>query len=120
MTQESFPLPTIQAQLTSACIDIHQGRGFSIVRGIDPREYTAEDNMIIFLAISSYIGEQRGIQDKKGTMLSRLLSPLVSSSDTDWITIAHVTESKIWTTPPEMRHGIHTTTSLASSILETS
>jgi hypothetical protein len=95
VTQENFPLPTIQAQLTRASIDVHQGRGFAIVRGIDPRRYTAEDNITIFLGISNYIGEQRGIQDKKGTMLT------------------HVTESKIWTTPPEMRHGIHTTTSLA-------
>ncbi|KAK3297181.1 uncharacterized protein B0H64DRAFT_119847 [Chaetomium fimeti] len=95
VTRENFPLPTVQAQLTRACIDIHQGRGFAIVRGLDPRRYTAEDNMAIFLGISNYIGEQRGIQDKKGSMLT------------------HVTESKIWTTPPEMRHGIHTTTSLA-------
>jgi hypothetical protein len=95
VTRDNFSLPTTQADLARACIDVHQGRGFAIVRGIDPQKYTAEDNMAIFLGISNYIGEQRGIQDKKGTMLT------------------HVTESKIWTTPPEMRHGIHTTTSLA-------
>lgn len=74
MTQENFPLPTIQANLARACLDVHQGRGFAIVRGIDPRKYTAEDNVTIFLGISNYVGEQRGIQDKKGTMLSRLSS----------------------------------------------
>jgi hypothetical protein len=72
MTQENFSLPTIQANLARASIDVHQGRGFAIVRGMDPRKHTAEDNMAIFLGISNYIGEQRGIQDKRGTMLSRM------------------------------------------------
>ncbi|KAL2195124.1 hypothetical protein P885DRAFT_41188 [Corynascus similis CBS 632.67] len=95
LTRESFPLPRLQSQLACASLDVHQGRGFAIVRGLDPRKYTAEENLAIFLGISNYIGEQRGVQDKKGSMLT------------------HVTDSKIWTTPPEMRHGIHTTTSLA-------
>ncbi|KAK4157542.1 hypothetical protein C8A00DRAFT_11610 [Chaetomidium leptoderma] len=95
VTRESFPLPATQAQLTRASLDVHQGRGFAIVRGLDPRKYTAEDNVTIFLGISNYIGEQRGIQDKKGSVLT------------------HVTDSKVWTTPPAMRHGIHTTAGLA-------
>jgi len=95
VTRESFPLPTVQARLASARLSVYQGRGFAIVRGLDPRKYNAEENVTIFLGISNYIGEQRGIQDKKGTMLT------------------HVTDSKVWTTPPGMRHGIHTTTGLA-------
>ncbi|KAK4100171.1 Clavaminate synthase-like protein [Parathielavia hyrcaniae] len=95
VTREAFPLPTIQAQLVRATLDVHQRCGFAIVRGLDPRKYTAEDNVIIFLGVASYIGEQRGVQDKKGSMLT------------------HVTDCKVWTTPPEMRHGIHTTSGLA-------
>ncbi|KXX81456.1 hypothetical protein MMYC01_201762 [Madurella mycetomatis] len=95
VTRNSFPLPTLQAQLERASRDVHQGRGFAIVRGLDPRKYTVQDNVTIFLGIANYIGEQRGAQDKRGTMLT------------------HVTDSKIWTTPPELRHGIHTTSGLA-------
>ncbi|KAG7289406.1 hypothetical protein NEMBOFW57_005777 [Staphylotrichum longicolle] len=95
MTRENFPLPTIQEQLVRASLDVHEGRGFAIVRGLDPRKFSAEDNAIVFLGVASYIGEQRGVQDKKGSVLT------------------HVTDSKVWTTPPSMRHGIHTTTGLA-------
>lgn len=72
LTRESFPLPRLQSQLACASLDVHQGRGFAIVRGLDPRKYTAEENLAIFLGISNYIGEQRGVQDKKGSMLSTL------------------------------------------------
>ncbi|KAL2191637.1 Clavaminate synthase-like protein [Thermothelomyces heterothallicus CBS 203.75] len=95
VTRETFVLPTVQAQLARASLDVHEGRGFAIVRALDPQRYTAEENLTIFLGISNYIGEQRGVQDKMGSMLT------------------HVTDSKVWTTPPEMRHGIHTTTGLA-------
>ncbi|KAL2268901.1 hypothetical protein VTJ83DRAFT_3747 [Remersonia thermophila] len=95
VSRATFPLPTLATQLERASHQVHQGQGFAIVRGPNPQNYTAEDNVIIFLGISSYLGEQRGVQDKKGSMLT------------------HVTDSKIWTAPPEMRHGIHTTTGLA-------
>ncbi|KAL2152324.1 hypothetical protein VTH82DRAFT_5508 [Thermothelomyces myriococcoides] len=95
VTRETFVLPTVEAKLARASLDVHEGRGFAIIRGLDPLRYTAEENLAIFLGISSYIGEQRGVQDKMGSMLT------------------HVTDSKVWTTPPEMRHGIHTTTGLA-------
>jgi hypothetical protein len=70
VTSETFPLPTIQRQLAQASLDVHQGRGFAIVRGLDARKYTAEDNVTIFLGIANYIGEQRGVQDKRGSVLS--------------------------------------------------
>ncbi|KAH6626749.1 hypothetical protein B0J18DRAFT_365170 [Chaetomium sp. MPI-SDFR-AT-0129] len=95
VTRDTFSLPTIQAQLARASQDIHHGCGVAIIRGLDPAKYTAEDNVTVFLGISSHIGELRGVQDKKGSMLT------------------HVTASKVWTTPPAMRHGIHTTTGLA-------
>ncbi|AEO63174.1 uncharacterized protein THITE_2042740 [Thermothielavioides terrestris NRRL 8126] len=78
VTRATFPLPALQARLAEASLDVHQGRGFAIVRGLDPRKYADEDNVTIFLAIASHIGEQRGLQDKKGSMLT------------------HVTDSKPW------------------------
>ncbi|KAL2261676.1 hypothetical protein VTK26DRAFT_3638 [Humicola hyalothermophila] len=62
---------------------------------LDVDALTPEENVAIFLAIANYFGQQRGLQDKKGTILT------------------HITSSKTWTTPPEMRYGIHTTTRLA-------
>jgi hypothetical protein len=122
VTRATFPLPALQARLAEASLDVHQGRGFAIVRGLDPRKYADEDNVTIFLAIASHIGEQRGLQDKKGSMLStdRDLSPCCSKPGYSQHFSAHVTDSKVWTTPPEMRHGIHTTTGLVSSLSERS
>ncbi|KAK4203055.1 hypothetical protein QBC40DRAFT_31627 [Triangularia verruculosa] len=95
ISRENFHLPTLGARLDQACRDVHNGRGFVIVRGLDPLKYSVEDNVMIFLGIAAYIGEQRGFQDKKGNMLT------------------HITSSKDWKTPPELRHGIHTNSSLA-------
>lgn len=78
MARETFPLPTIQTQLARVALDVHQGRGFAIVRGLDARKYTAEDSAIIFLGIASYIGEQRGVQDKRGSVLSTPTLPPVA------------------------------------------
>ncbi len=80
VTRDTFPLPGIQAQLEKASLDVHRGRGFAIVRGLGSRKYTAEDNVTIFLAIANYIGEQRGVQDKKGSMLSTACPSLNLSS----------------------------------------
>ncbi|KAK3328037.1 hypothetical protein B0T19DRAFT_449806 [Cercophora scortea] len=95
LIRDNFPLPTIQAQLDEACGDIHQDRGFAIVRGLDPKKYTDEENVVLFLGIASHFGDMRGVQDKNGSMLT------------------HITDSKDWSAPPELRHGIHTNTGLA-------
>ncbi len=68
MTREKFPLPIIEAQLAQVARDVHRG-GFAIVRGLDPRTFTSEENILVFMGIANYIGEKRGIQDKQGTVL---------------------------------------------------
>ncbi|KAJ1328879.1 TauD/TfdA family dioxygenase [Microdochium nivale] len=87
---DNFQLPSLQARLDLAAKSAHRSSGYAIIRGLNPAKYSVEDNTIIFLGISSYIGDQRGIQNPKGLVLS------------------HVTELKSWTTPRERRHGIHT------------
>ncbi|KAI1396843.1 Clavaminate synthase-like protein [Hypoxylon fuscum] len=94
VTRECFPLPNLQRRLEQCVHDIHHGSGICIIRGLRPEKRTVEVNIILFLAIASYIGDQRGIQNAKGDMLS------------------HVTESKSWTVPRAKRHGIHTNDSL--------
>jgi len=68
---ENFPLPTIQYLLADITTDVHYGRGFAVLRGLDPSRYTAEDNMLLFLGISSYIGNRRGRQGQGGEMISK-------------------------------------------------
>ena len=41
-----------------------------MVRGLNPEEFSPEDNILLFLGISCYIGAQRGRQDEEGNMLS--------------------------------------------------
>ena len=52
---------------------MHDGHGFAMIRGLDPEPYSQEENIIIYLGISSYAGgEQRGRQTVKGAKLSLL------------------------------------------------
>ncbi|KAK0636401.1 hypothetical protein B0T17DRAFT_503857 [Bombardia bombarda] len=95
VSSDNFPLPKARKQLEQAGDDIHNGRGFAVIRGVSTAKYTVEDNVTIFLGIASYIGSQRGVQDRRGNMLT------------------HVTDSKAWSSPHELRHGIHTNTGLA-------
>ncbi|KAI2643736.1 Clavaminate synthase-like protein [Xylaria nigripes] len=94
VTRENFPLPVLGSRLDGCAAEIHQGRGLCIVRGLTPESYSAEDNVIMFLGLASYIGGQRGVQTSKGAMLT------------------HVYESHSWVVPREKRHGIHTNGSL--------
>lgn len=70
MSASNFPLPTLGQRLLSVALDIHRGRGFAIIHGLDPKNFSPEDNVIVFLGISSYIGSKRGRQDEDGNMLS--------------------------------------------------
>ena len=42
-----------------------------IVRDLEPDSFSAEDFIIIYLGISTYIAEKRGKQDQRGSMLSK-------------------------------------------------
>jgi hypothetical protein len=50
--------------------ELHDGIGFKIIRGIEPKNYTAVDNVLIYLGVTSYIAEKRGCQDSSGNMIS--------------------------------------------------
>ena len=65
-------LPTLGPRLSLASLDIHAGSGFFVIRGLEPSLLSAEDNILIFLGLSSYIGDVRGRQDEKGNMLGEL------------------------------------------------
>ena len=52
--------------------DVHEGRGFAVVRGLDPKKYSVEDLTVMHLGIQSHVANQCGRQDRKGNMLGRL------------------------------------------------
>jgi hypothetical protein len=72
ISRENFPLPTLGGKLLALADAVHFGRGFFALRGLDPNDYSVEDNAIMFLGLSSYVGEQRAMQDNKGNMMGML------------------------------------------------
>lgn len=75
MNVDTFPLPSLSSKLTELSVDIHDGRGFSVIRGMDPRDYSVEDLTIAYMGVSSYIADKRGRQDKRGNILGKLPPP---------------------------------------------
>ncbi|KAB8275531.1 hypothetical protein BDV30DRAFT_224967 [Aspergillus minisclerotigenes] len=55
-----FPLPSLHSVLRGVSDNIHKGTGFSLLRGIPVDRYSAEENMIIYVGVSSHIGRMRG------------------------------------------------------------
>ncbi|KAG7141004.1 Taurine hydroxylase-like protein SAT17 like [Verticillium longisporum] len=73
VSQGTFPLPSLSLRLDNVCTDVYEGRGFAIVRGLNPDEYSVEDLTIVYLGLSSYVGERRGKQDQRGSMLMHVI-----------------------------------------------
>ncbi|KAL7941352.1 hypothetical protein V8C42DRAFT_182904 [Trichoderma barbatum] len=94
VNHDNFPLPTLEAQLAQCAGVVHEQRGFFVLRGLEGARYSVEDSTTIYLGIASYIADKRGLQDRSGHVLS------------------HITNSKIWKVPVEMRHGIHSSQAL--------
>lgn len=67
--RKNFPLPKLGPTLDSIAGDVHNGKGFCVLRGLETDRYCVEDGMIVFLGIQSYIAERRMRQDEVGNML---------------------------------------------------
>jgi hypothetical protein len=63
ISPSTFPLPTLLSVLRLTSYNIHFGRGFAVLRGLDVDSYSREENIIIYAGISSHIGSIRGRQD---------------------------------------------------------
>lgn len=72
VSSSNFPLPNLGQKLLRTTLDLHRGKGFAIIRGLNPKDFSPEDNLIIFLGLSSYIGPKRGRQDEDGNMLMHI------------------------------------------------
>ncbi|KAK4183083.1 hypothetical protein QBC35DRAFT_130317 [Podospora australis] len=69
VNQHTFPLPNLGARLNEASDIVHNGRGFVVLRGLQPDKYNSLDNILLYLGITSYIAETRGMQDFDGRMI---------------------------------------------------
>jgi hypothetical protein len=74
VTRETFPLPVLGKRLENAALELHQGRGFIVLRGLNPQNYNEEDNVLAFTGVSSYIAEKKGMQDDAGSIFGDFAS----------------------------------------------
>jgi hypothetical protein len=65
----TFPLPILGPRLNEISKIIHEGRGFAVLRGLEPDRYSSMDNILLYLGVTSYIAETRGMQDFDGRMI---------------------------------------------------
>jgi hypothetical protein len=75
VSPETFPLANLGPRLRQARRDVYEGRGFSVIRGLDAQKYPVEDLTMIYLGVQSYVCSLQGRQDKKGNMLGTLRAP---------------------------------------------
>ncbi|SCO00523.1 uncharacterized protein FFB20_11240 [Fusarium fujikuroi] len=77
--RQNFPLPTVGRKLDLMRLNVYEGKGFGLVRGLNPLNYSTEDLTMMYLGIQSYIANRRGRQDKKGNMLVHIVADNSSS-----------------------------------------
>ena len=65
ISQETFPLPNLHAELRAISRELHFGHGFKVVRGMPVGRHSREDNIIIYAGLSSHIAPVRARQDSK-------------------------------------------------------
>lgn len=80
INKDNFDLPTLGPKLKSLQKDVYHGRGFTVLRGLDPNEYSSEDLTMIFIGISTYIGGRVGRQDKAGNCLVHIIADKTSQA----------------------------------------
>ncbi|KAK3991426.1 hypothetical protein QBC44DRAFT_341025 [Cladorrhinum sp. PSN332] len=73
VNKDNFPLPFLGKRLSAICKDVYYGKGFHVVRGLNPDDYALADLTTIYLGISSYIAARRGRQDQRGSMLIHVM-----------------------------------------------
>ncbi|PYH46218.1 uncharacterized protein BP01DRAFT_381855 [Aspergillus saccharolyticus JOP 1030-1] len=61
--QSTLPLPTLHDRLRQQSKELHQGRGFFVLRGFRIDHYSRADKIIIYAGVSAHIGNVRGRQE---------------------------------------------------------
>lgn len=63
ISQETFPLTLTHKALRDISNEVHNGRGFKVLRGLPVAEHTREENVIIYAGLSAHVAPIRGRQD---------------------------------------------------------
>jgi hypothetical protein len=71
VSRHNFSLPTLGLCLEALSAELHNGKGFFVLRGLDSLAYSPEDTAILFLGIASYIGERKGKQTDNSNMFCK-------------------------------------------------
>ncbi|KAK2590508.1 hypothetical protein QQS21_011811 [Conoideocrella luteorostrata] len=74
VSRDNFQLPTLGLKLDHLRTNIHCGKGFGLIRGLNPQQYSVEDLTTVYLGLQSYIANRQGRQDKKGNMLVHIVA----------------------------------------------
>ncbi|KAJ8132020.1 hypothetical protein O1611_g1602 [Lasiodiplodia mahajangana] len=103
INQETFPLPTLHAELRRLSGELHHGHGFFVLRGLKVDDYTREENVIIYAGVSSHVASQRGRQDHKfnGEKADVVLTHI---KDLSWSQESGVIGSPAYTTDKQVFH----------------
>lgn len=80
ITSQNFPLPTLGPALRELSQDIHNGRGFAVLRGLNPAEFSPGDLTMIFMGVSAYIGDKLGRQDRAGNCIVHIIADKANPS----------------------------------------
>ena len=62
----------METKLRDLSIELHEGRGFFVISGLSSEDFSAEDNVLVFLGISSYVGNRIGTQDRDQHVFGKL------------------------------------------------
>jgi hypothetical protein len=69
--RDTFPLVALSEKLKRVREQVYGGTGVAFLRGLETDSYTNEEIAAIYLGVSSYVAEKRGMQDQRGTMMSK-------------------------------------------------
>lgn len=69
ITKSNFLLPTLGPKLHTISQEVHHGRGFAVIRGLEPANFCVEDLTMIYLGIASHVADRIGRQDRNGNAL---------------------------------------------------
>jgi hypothetical protein len=81
LTSADFPIPHVAPRLRAILQDeVLNGRGFAVIRGLDPARLTREENAAAFMGIGAHLGRPRP-QNAKGHLLGHVKDLGKSSAD---------------------------------------
>lgn len=73
VNQQTFPLPRLGEKLRALRSTLYHGRGFFVLRGLEPINHTPYENIVLYAGMASHVAEKRGRQDEHNNYLLHLI-----------------------------------------------